>query len=63
MIVELPVMFGSATLVAITMTVWTTGTGLEAVKRPVFEIAPAPAGLMLHVTAELPVPVTLDVNC
>jgi len=54
---------GSATLVAVTVTVWAEAIAAGAVYRPVLVRVPT-LGLMDHVTAVFPEPpVTLGVNC
>ena len=54
---------GSATLVAVTVTVWAEAIAAGAVYRPVLVMAPT-LGLIDHVTAVFPEPpMTLAVNC
>src|SRR5579872_1346529 len=55
-------LLGSATLVAVMVTVCTLEIGAGAVYRPVKEIDPI-VGLMLHVTEVLLLFVTVAVNC
>ena len=56
------VLVGSATLVALTVTVWAEATDSGAVYKPVLEMEPT-GGLIDHVTAVFAVPVTVAVNC
>ncbi len=53
---------GSATVVAVTVTVWLVLIVAGAVYKPVLETVPT-AGFRLHVTAVLLDPVTVAVNC
>jgi len=52
----------SATLVAVTVTVWGLASVAGALYKPLLEIVPT-AGLTDHVTAVFAVPVTAAVNC
>ena len=53
----------SATLVAVTLTVWREAIEAGAVYRPELEIEPAPLGLIAQDTEVLLLPVTVGVNC
>src|SRR5579872_4044737 len=53
----------SATLVAVTVTIWVPPTKEGAVYRPPEVTEPAPLGLMVHVTAVLFAPMTVAANC
>ena len=53
---------GSATLVAVTVTVWVDGIEAGAEYRPAVEIEPT-CGLKVQLTAVLPKPTTVAVNC
>src|ERR1019366_7082014 len=53
----------SATLVAVTVTVWLAGTEAGAVYKPLDVMDPALLGLMVQVTAVLLLPVTVAGNC
>ena len=53
----------SATLVAVTVTVWVAAMGAGAVYSPAAEIEPAPLGAIVHVTDVTAAPVTVAVNC
>ncbi len=59
----LPVLAGSAELVAVTVTFWLAVMDEGAVYRPVESMLPTPAGLRDQVTAALVVLVTVAANC
>jgi hypothetical protein len=60
--VAVPVLVGSATLVAVTVTFWLLVTVEGAVYRPVESMVPSPAGLRDQVTAVLVELATVAVN-
>jgi hypothetical protein len=60
---ELPVLAGSAALVAMTVTDCWELIAAGAVYNPVAEIEPTAGGLMVQVSDVFPVPVTVAVNC
>ena len=62
MMVALPDLVGSATLLAVTVTVGVPEMGEGAVYRPVKEMLPN-AGLIDHVTAWFELPCTVAENC
>jgi hypothetical protein len=61
--VAVAVLLVSATLVAVTVTVWTAAIVAGAVYNPVLDTVPAVVGLMLQLTCVFALPVTVAVNC